>query len=139
MFDRSILIDRINTTGYTAVPARPMDSNQQDPAELPLIYVGYHGVQRVPAVPVDLDYFNQYGEDIIQVFEVKIYTLEDDFSTVWRAVYTVINGYTPILSNTSLSSTSGFAFIIGETVEANSKIIDTSKWCIGFPSTNVIL
>jgi len=140
MFPRSVLIDRINTaTPYTALPARPMDSQQQEPTSLPTIFVGYHGVQRTPAVPVNLDYLNQHGEDIIQVFEIRIYATEATLYTIWRNVYTAINGYSPILSNTSTASVSGFAFVIGETVEVNDKLIDTSKWAIGFPSTNVLL
>jgi hypothetical protein len=140
MFSRDILIDRINDqTIYTAERARSMDSQQQDPTELPIVYVGFHGGQRNPPVPIDIDYFNQHGEDIIQVFEVRMYCLETDLVTMWQAVYTAINGYTPVLSNSSTASVSGFAMIRWETAEVNGKIIDTSLWAIGFPSTNVIL
>jgi hypothetical protein len=140
MFNRSVLIDRINTqTIYTAVPARALDSTQQDPSTLPIVYVGYNGGQRNPPIPIDIDYFNQHGEDIIQVFELKLYVKEEDLVTTWQSIYTAINGYTPILSNTSTSSVSGFAMIRWETVEVNSIIIDSSLWAIGFPSTNVIL
>ena len=139
MFSRSVLIDRINsTTAYTALPAKAMDSSQQDPIDLPIVYVGYHGVQRIPAVPINIDYLNQHGEDIVQVFEIRIYATESTLVDAWRTIYTAINGYTPILSNTSTSAVSGFALIISETVEVNNTLIDTSKWSIGFPSTNVL-
>ena len=140
MFPRSVLIDRINTqTAYTAVPARSLDSTQQEPSTLPIVYVGFNGGQRNPPIPIDIDYFNQHGEDIIQVFEVKLYCKETDLVTTWQAIYTAINGYTPVLSNTSTASVNGFAMVRWETVEVNNIIIDTSLWAIGFPSTNVIL
>jgi hypothetical protein len=140
MFSTNVLIDRlISELGYTVLQAPALDSNQQDINSLPTLYVGYVSIHRIPQVPIDMDYFNQHGEDIIQVFEVKIVTDMDNLIDVWRKTYTAINGYTPILSNTSTASVSGFAFISSDTVEANDKVIDVSRWAIGFPSTNVIL
>lgn len=140
MFSIDVLINRIaSETGYTTLPARPLDSNQQDPSELPIIYIGYKGIHHNPKEPIEYAFLNQHGEDLIQVFEVKIVTDIENLVQVWRQVYTSLNGYTPILSNTSTAAVSGFSFIVGDTEEANGKLLDVSKWAIEFPTTNVLL
>ena len=140
MFNISILIDRISSvTGFATLPAPLIDNNTLDPKELPTVYVGYSHIMRIPQVPVNMDFLAQHGEDLVQLFEVKIVTDLANITDVWQKVYQSLIDYTPTLTLGSTSSSTNFAYVGGETIQANAKVIDASKWAVGFPTTNVVV
>jgi len=139
MIDIQILIDRISSeTGYAVERARSVEPNLQDQAILPVVYVGYFSIDsHNPSAPIAYDLYNDYGEDLVQTFEVQIVAMINDLPTIWKKVYSSLIGYTPTATVSSTASTSGFTFAQGATQQSNGKVWDVSRWKIGFPTANV--
>lgn len=140
MFPTSLLINRISdVTGYTVKEALAVDNEQLDPKILPFVYVGYNGITRVPPVPINMDFLEAHGEDLIQVFEVKLIAKPEEFVDNWQQIYMSLINYTPTISTGSTASSTNLAFINSVTNLRNGKVHDIAKWGIGFPTTNVFL
>ena len=139
MIDSQILIDRISSqTGYAVEAARSTEPNLQDIATLPIIYVGYFSIDsKNPSAPIEYDLYNDYGEDLVQTFDVQIVCAFLDLPTIWKKVYSSLIGYTPTVTLSSTASASGFTFAQGATQQSNGKVWDVSRWKIGFPTANV--
>jgi len=140
MFSADLLINRIATvTGYPTELALSINDDTQEPNTLPRVYVGYADITRVPQVPVNMDFLSAHGEDLVQIFEVKLIANVSNFVVNWQRVYQSLIDYTPTLAAGSTASSTNFAFIHTSIHSANGKMISVSKWGVGFPSSNVIV
>jgi hypothetical protein len=137
MISIDTVISYIQATGYQVLPAKVIETNLQDITELPIIYVSYYSVQKDPNSPPEQAYFNSYGEDLFQTFEVQIVCLLQDYPTIWKKVYSSLKGKTPSIAIGSTESPSGLTFHQGAVQQSNGKIWDVSRWNIGFPTTDV--
>lgn len=140
MLDINYVIDRLSTlTGYAVEPARAKEPNLQEPGELPIIYVGYASIEsKDPNAPIEYDLFNQYGEDLVQTFDIQIVCSASTLPVIWKKVYTVLIGHTPTVTLSSTSSASGFTYAQGGVMGiVNTNLWWIDRWRIGFPTTNV--
>ena len=140
MMDVSVLVARLQSqTQYTIELARAREPNLQELAELPIIYIGYASIDsKNPSAPVEYDLFNQYGEDLVQSFDIQIVCNAAELSSIWKKVYTALIGYTPTATLSSMASVSGFTYAQGGVMGmVNDRLWHLDRWRIGFPTTNV--
>lgn len=123
-------------TAYTIAFSRDREVDLQEQTELPIIYVGYGSIDsKNPTSPVEHDFLNLHGEDLVQTLSIQIVCTTIQLSTVWKAVYTALVGWNPTPGE---QYHSGFTYSQGGVVGlSNSKIWHVDYWKIGFPTVNV--
>jgi hypothetical protein len=140
MIPLQVLIDRLESqTPYTTVRTRPIETEDFSLGELPIITVNYSSiVSKNPEAPIEHDIYNTYGEDLVQVYDLQILCLEDEFHTIWRTVYKALIGYTPSATISGTEATSGFTYAQGVVMGiSNGKVQWGERWRIGFPTIPV--
>lgn len=140
MMDISVILDRLQaSTTYTVELVRAREPNLPELTSLPIIYVGYSTIDsKNPSAPIEYDLFNQYGEDLVQSFDIQIVCTASELSTIWKKVYTALIGYTPTFSQSSGASVSGLTYAQGGVMGiVNDRLYWLDRWRIGFPTTNV--
>lgn len=136
-----ISIDTIKTrleaqTNYTIAFARDREVDLQEQTELPIIYIGYATIDsKNPTSPVEHDFLNQYGEDLVQSFHIQTVCSVSQLPTVWKALHTALIGWNPTPGE---QYHSGFTYASGGVMGlSNSKLWHIDVWRIGFPTVNV--
>lgn len=136
-----ISLDTIKTrlqaeTSYTIAFARDREVDLQEQLELPIIYIGYANIDsKNPTSPIEHDLYNLHGEDLVQSFHIQIVSINTDFSTVWKTIYTKLVGWNPVVGE---QYHSGFTYSQGGIMGlSNSKLWWIDVWKIGFPTLHV--
>jgi hypothetical protein len=138
MIDLAAIKSRLeDQTTYTIAYARDREIDLQEQTELPIIYLGYGSTDsKNPTSPVEHDFLNQHGEDIVQTIVIQTVCTASTLPTVWKAVYTALVGWNPT-PNENMHS--GFTYAQGGVMGlSNSKLWYVDQWRIGFPTVNVL-
>ena len=140
MIPLQVIIDRLEAeTTYTVLTARTIETEDYSLGELPIITVNYSAIlSKNPEAPIEHDIYNEYGEDLVQVYDLQILCLHDEFPDIWRTVYKALIGYTPSATVSGTAATSGFTYAQGIVMGiANNKLQWGERWRIGFPTVPV--
>ena len=136
-----ITLDTIKTrleaqTTYPIAFARDREIDLQEQIDLPVIYIGYSTIDsKNPTSPVEHDFLNLHGEDLVQSFLIQTVATQATFPTIWKAVYTALVGWNPTPGE---ANHSGFTYSQGGLQGlSNSKLWWIDLWRLGFPTVNV--
>jgi hypothetical protein len=139
MIPIQVLKDYAALAGYPVESLRYKEIDLMEIDDLPLVLVGYASIDsEFPNAPIAVDLYNNYGEDLVQSFDIQIVCLEADLPTIWKRLYSNIIGKTPTTTLTGLSAASGFTYAQGGPIGiSNGKLWWLDRWRISFPTTNV--
>jgi hypothetical protein len=123
-------------TSYTIAFARDREVDLQEQTELPIVYLGYATIDsKNPTSPVEHDFLNQHGEDLVQSFHIQTVCAVTQLPTVWKALHTALIGWNPTPGE---QYHSGFTYAQGGVMGlSNSKVWWLDVFRIGFPTVNV--
>lgn len=126
----------LSQTSYTVQFARDREVDLQEQTELPIIYIGYQSIDsKNPTSPVEHDFLNLHGEDLVQSFTIQIVCTSNDLPTIWKTTHTALIGWNPTPGE---QYHSGFTYAQGGVMGlSNSKIWWIDVYRIGFPTVNV--
>lgn len=136
MITLDILKTKLLTTGYEVQFARDREVDLQEQVDLPIIYIGYASIDsKNPTSPVEHDFLNLHGEDLVQSFHIQIVCAANQLATIWKSLHSTLVGWNPTPGE---QYHSGFTYSQGGMMGlSNSKLWWLDVWKIGFPTVNV--
>lgn len=137
MYPAQDIIDRLRAeTPYSIEFAKFKQPTAKDLVSLPKIYVGYFDLNSLnPSTPKSLDIYDQYGEDLVQGFDVQIHCEIQQLHTIWRVIHKALIGYN---SRPGEEEFAGFTYSQGGMIGLeNGTAWWVDRWQISFPTVNV--
>lgn len=134
MISSSALVNRLKST-TTLVVSEAKENIPDLEGEGVYITYGTIAPKNIPN-PLDEVLFENYGENLIQTFDVQIVTSLENFVAIWKTIFVSLNGYNPAPVNYNSAG-----LIKGEGGKlgiSNGYIHWVDRWYISFPTLEIM-
>lgn len=133
MYTEENIITLLSLSGKTVELIKPRDDSLKEFSDIGKFFVGYGDIlSSFPNRPIALDLTHQYGENLIQAFDVSFTCSRNSVPTFWRLMFKCLNGKNPIPTE---SENSGLTLVASGPVSYDQKYVHwVSRWHIGFPT-----
>lgn len=136
MFEVKLLIDLAKvSTSFEVKRSKQKQIVLQEEKVLPIVYVGYGTIDSEnPTLAQREPIINQFGQDLVQDFDVQIVCMEEDLPRIWNKLYQNIVGKNlqPLESQST-----GFSYKQGGVLGLdNGRIWHLDRWSLAFPTMN---
>lgn len=133
MFTEQNIITLLATTGKQVVLAKPKEEILSESSVVNKYAVGYGDIlSAFPNRPIALDIYDEYGQNLIQAFDVSFICSRADVPEFWTKMFKALIGVNPIPEE---ATKSGLTLVASGPVLFDQNYIHwVTRWHIGFPT-----